>query len=114
VARGNENLAQTVTLRISRTKPPRFHQQLVSGHRGCGKSTELRQLQAKLQDSGFFVVYLDAEETLDLGEIKKTTARLLHCVWFRNTRTANAGPNCIRRFARSRAFRSASDRSMKS
>jgi hypothetical protein len=70
VARGNENLAQTVALRISRTKPPRFHQQLVSGHRGCGKSTELRQLQAKLQDRGFFVVYLDAEETLDLGEIK--------------------------------------------
>jgi hypothetical protein len=70
VARGNENLAQTVALRISRTKPPRFHQQLISGHRGCGKSTELRQLQAKLQDKGFFVVYLDAEETLDLGEIK--------------------------------------------
>jgi hypothetical protein len=41
----------------------------VTGHRGCGKSTELRQLQARLREDGFFAIYLDVEDVLDLGEI---------------------------------------------
>lgn len=75
-ARGGENLAQIVALRIARTRKtreendPLYYQQLISGHRGCGKSTELQRMKTMLEQKGFFVVYFDAEETLDLGEIK--------------------------------------------
>lgn len=69
-ARGDEDLAARISFRITNTKTPNFHRQLITGHRGCGKSTELHQLQARLRQKRFFVVYLDAEEVLDLGEIK--------------------------------------------
>jgi len=68
--RGGDNLARIVSRRVRRTRPPHFHQQLVSGHRGSGKSTELRQLQACLLNESFFAIYLDVEDVLDLGEIK--------------------------------------------
>lgn len=42
--------------------------QLFAGHRGCGKSTELRRLQAELEDDGYFVVYVEAESDLDLED----------------------------------------------
>lgn len=69
-ARGGSSLTKTISSRVRRTPAGRFHQQLISGHRGSGKSTELQQLKAQLQKDGFFVVYLDAEEVLDLSEIK--------------------------------------------
>lgn len=69
-ARGGENFAQRMAERVRRTKHPNFLQQLISGHRGCGKSTELLQLQTRLQGDNFFTVYVDVEEVLDLGEIK--------------------------------------------
>ncbi len=42
--------------------------QLFAGHRGCGKSTELRRLQRELEDDGYFVVYVEAETDLDLED----------------------------------------------
>ncbi len=42
--------------------------QLLAGHRGCGKSTELRQLQQSLVNSGFLVALIDAELDLDLED----------------------------------------------
>ncbi len=69
-ARGIKKFARTIALRIKRTKPPVFHHQLVTGHRGCGKSTELLQLQAELNDMKYFTVFIDVEEILDLGDIK--------------------------------------------
>ena len=42
--------------------------QLFAGHRGCGKSTELRRLQRELEDDGYFVVYIEAETDLDLED----------------------------------------------
>lgn len=38
--RGIKNLARTIAKRIVLSVPD-FHQQLVTRHRGCGKSTEL-------------------------------------------------------------------------
>lgn len=67
--RGGFDLAVTITYNIRRTPPGFFHQQLVTGHRGCGKSTELKQLQARLREEGFFAVYVDAETILDLGDL---------------------------------------------
>ena len=68
--RGGFNLAKVLAKRIKRTPPPIFHKQLITGHRGCGKSTELKQLKARLEKLGFFVVYIDVEDVLDLGEIE--------------------------------------------
>jgi len=46
-----------------------YYRQLVTGHRGCGKSTELLRLQARLQQDRLFVVYFDVEAMLNLGDI---------------------------------------------
>jgi len=42
--------------------------QLFGGHRGCGKSTELRRLQKELEDEGYFVVYIDADVDIDFED----------------------------------------------
>ncbi len=67
-ARGTKNLASSITRKIMRSQPD-YHQQLVTGHRGCGKSTELLRLKASLEDKQFFTVYLDVEDVIDLVEI---------------------------------------------
>ncbi len=70
-ARGGFDLAMIVAQRISRTRLPSFHKQLVTGHRGSGKSTEIKQLQARLHnDLGFFTVYFDAFDVLDPQDIE--------------------------------------------
>lgn len=47
-----------------------------SGHRGCGKSTELLRLKAQLQEDGFYVVYVNAEDELSLEDIDVTDVLL--------------------------------------
>ena len=42
--------------------------QLFAGHRGCGKSTELRRLQRQLEDDGYYVALIEAESDLDLED----------------------------------------------
>jgi hypothetical protein len=46
-----------------------YYRQLVTGHRGCGKSTELLRLQARLEQDRLFVVYFDVEAMLNLGDV---------------------------------------------
>jgi len=46
-----------------------YYRQLVTGHRGCGKSTELLRLQAQLEQDRLFVVYFDVEAMLNLGDV---------------------------------------------
>jgi hypothetical protein len=46
--------------------------QLFTGHIGCGKSTELRRLQADLENKGFHVVYFESDEDLDLADVDIT------------------------------------------
>ncbi len=67
--RGTKVLATKIARRISRCDGSRFHQQLITGHRGCGKSTELLRLKKELEDKNFFVVYIDTEEVLDLVDL---------------------------------------------
>lgn len=53
-----------------RSEPPLRSYQLLLGHRGCGKSTELRRLQHRLHDpKRFFVVFLDATARLDINNL---------------------------------------------
>ncbi|MGQ9628665.1 MAG: hypothetical protein ACUVV0_17395 [Anaerolineae bacterium] len=66
--RGKEDVAARIARRVSRTLSG-YHKQLVTGHRGCGKSTELKKLQANLEEKGFLAVYFDAEGTLDTADV---------------------------------------------
>ncbi|MCC5899674.1 MAG: AAA family ATPase [Phormidium sp. BM_Day4_Bin.17] len=43
--------------------------QLLAGHIGCGKSTELRRLQAILQHHNFAVVYFESSQDLDMADL---------------------------------------------
>ncbi len=69
-ARGNECLPALIANRIRRTPVPTWHRQLVTGHRGSGKSTELKCLQGRLDEAGFLTAFLDIEKTLDLGDVE--------------------------------------------
>lgn len=62
-------LATNITRRILRCDQHQFHKQLISGHRGCGKSTELLRLKAELEAKAFLVVYFDVEELLDMVDL---------------------------------------------
>lgn len=77
--RGEDNLGKIIAQRVIRARMKnQHHQQLVTGHRGCGKSTELRQLQARLERERYFVIYFDVEDYLDLQEI--TYQDILLCI----------------------------------
>jgi len=66
----SEDLVALISRRMRSAAPPHYHRRLVTGHRGSGKSTELRRLQAKLESLDFLVVYLDVEVTLDLADVE--------------------------------------------
>ncbi|MFN0168064.1 MAG: hypothetical protein ACKV22_16695 [Bryobacteraceae bacterium] len=51
--------------------------QLFSGFSGSGKTTQLMRLQQELQREGYRVLYVDAEEYLNLGEAVDITALLI-------------------------------------
>ncbi|MEM7773870.1 MAG: ATP-binding protein [Cyanobacteria bacterium P01_A01_bin.37] len=42
---------------------------LFTGHIGCGKSTELLRLKQKLQQEGFFVIYFESSEDLEMADV---------------------------------------------
>ncbi|NET54881.1 MAG: AAA family ATPase [Symploca sp. SIO2E6] len=42
---------------------------LLTGHIGCGKSTELLLLKAKLEEEGFHVVYFESTEDLEMVDV---------------------------------------------
>lgn len=66
----NNKSVSTLAKRIVRTTQDKdFCKQLVTGHTGCGKSTELKRLQKQLEDDQYFVIYVDVESSLDLGQI---------------------------------------------
>ncbi len=46
--------------------------QLFTGHVGCGKSTELLRLKAELERQGFFVIYFESSEDLDMSDVDVT------------------------------------------
>jgi len=70
-ARGYDgDIVSTLAWRIDSSKSPMT--QLISGHRGCGKSTELLRLAKNLEDKKFLVVYFAADEDLDVGDLEYT------------------------------------------
>lgn len=65
--RGGEDIVNLLALRIDSSSHPLT--QLISGHRGCGKSTELLRLVDCLEEMGFLVVYFAADEDIDMGDL---------------------------------------------
>jgi len=71
--RGGRDLATAIAQRIERQElasPPQFYKQLVTGHPGCGESTELLRLEHQLEERGYLVVYFDVAAELDLADIE--------------------------------------------
>lgn len=58
--RGDEDIVSDLGKRIRNSD--KMTCQLYTGHRGSGKSTELRRLQKSLEDHSFYVVYFEADE----------------------------------------------------
>jgi hypothetical protein len=67
--RGENDEIRAMLRRIDRTRSGSHLCQLFTGHRGCGKTTELFRLKNELEKINFFVVYFDAEETLDVSDL---------------------------------------------
>ncbi|MCP4698175.1 MAG: hypothetical protein GY862_15175 [Gammaproteobacteria bacterium] len=70
--RGGSNFVTLIAQVIEWTQdepPPPYYQQLVTGHRGCGKSTEFYRLKAELEEKRFFTVYFDVANALDLNNV---------------------------------------------
>jgi hypothetical protein len=72
-ARGTRNMARVLADRIAFCEsavtsdlPYVYARSLVTGHRGCGKTTELYRLRDLLAAEGFAVVYFDANQEFDL------------------------------------------------
>lgn len=61
--------------KMKRTIGLRSHEatcQLFTGHIGCGKSTELLRLKAELEEQGFYVVYFESSQNLDMADVDVT------------------------------------------
>lgn len=67
--RNGETISILTTRIVRAQRADIFHKQLFTGHRGSGKSTELRCLKTQLENKKYFVVFLDVEKFLDLAEI---------------------------------------------
>ena len=55
--------------RIAKLSPNTPTCSLFTGHIGCGKSTELLRLKLELETDGFFVVYFESSEDLELADV---------------------------------------------
>jgi hypothetical protein len=50
---------------------------LFTGHRGCGKSTELRRICDRFKSEGYRVIYLEADTEVDIHDVKYIDLYLL-------------------------------------
>jgi hypothetical protein len=70
--RGDEHIVNIIAQCIiwaNQAQPIRYVKQLVAGHRGCGKSTELLLLKDRLEKEGYFVVYFDSALEVDMNDV---------------------------------------------
>lgn len=74
--RGNDNIFRELGRKIERSNQPTC--QLYTGHRGVGKSTELKRLREDLEKKKYKVVYFEADEDIDEEDAQYTDI-LLSC-----------------------------------
>jgi len=67
---------RNITAKLQLLEAGEFCTLLFTGHRGCGKSTELRRIQKRLE-SEYYIVYLEADIELDINDAEYTDLYLL-------------------------------------
>lgn len=70
--RGEEQIVDMIAQPIiwaGQGRPVQHVKQLLTGHRGCGKTTELLRLKERLENEGYFVVYFDSELEVDMNDV---------------------------------------------
>jgi len=67
---------RNITANLQLLEAGEFCTLLFTGHRGCGKSTELRRIQKRLE-SEYYIVYLEADIELDINDAQYTDLYLL-------------------------------------
>ena len=72
----NTETIQNITTKLEFLEPTEFCTILFTGHRGCGKSTELRRIQKRLE-SEYYIVYLEVNVELDINDAEYTDIYLL-------------------------------------
>lgn len=66
-----QSISKTICRSIIRADDD-YSKYLVSGHRGCGKSTELFQLKKCLEENNYLCIYMDIEDVIDPSNISYT------------------------------------------
>ncbi|MBD1890760.1 P-loop NTPase fold protein [Coleofasciculus sp. FACHB-SPT9] len=66
------NIIRELGRTVTRLSPDKPTCQLFTGHIGCGKSTELQQLKADLEQQGFHVVYFESSQVLEMADVDVT------------------------------------------
>jgi hypothetical protein len=61
---------------LSFQEPEEFTTILFTGHRGCGKSTELKRIQEKWQQD-YLIIYLEADQEIDIKDARYTDLYLV-------------------------------------
>ena len=72
----NTETIQKIATKLDFLEPDEHCTILFTGHRGCGKSTELRKIQQKVE-SEYYIVYLEADVELDINDTEYTDLYLL-------------------------------------
>ena len=67
-ARNSEAIIQVGQI-LEQQKPETFCTILFTGHRGCGKSTELRRIEEKWKNQ-YLTIFLNAEEETDINDLE--------------------------------------------
>jgi ABC-type phosphate transport system ATPase subunit len=67
---------QNITTKLAFLEPQEFCTILFTGHRGCGKSTELKRIEKQL-NSEYYIIYLEADVELDINDTEYTDLSLL-------------------------------------
>lgn len=75
--RGRENIVEDLARQIIWTTEG-YLKLLLTGHRGCGKTTELYRLKSGLEEAGYFVLYWNAELELNLMDVAWIDVILTH------------------------------------
>jgi Cdc6-like AAA superfamily ATPase len=98
--RGQENIINEVGTHIVRSNDPTY--QLYTGHRGVGKSTELRRLRRYLESQQRKVVYFEATDDLDEVDVQYTDILLSCTRHLLETLQAEADPGPLVNWLKSR------------
>ncbi|MDJ0773253.1 MAG: AAA family ATPase, partial [Mastigocoleus sp. MO_167.B18] len=72
----NTEAIKSVNTRLDFLEPAEFCSILFTGHRGCGKSTELRRIQKKWE-AQYRIIYIEADAELDILDAEYTDLYLV-------------------------------------